>query len=662
MNKNILNALLAGTFTLGLVSCGENTWNDHYLDGFEGGVNYDSSVEGSYTLTEADYSSIASLMSKNATTDEQKAAAKAIGTNHYFDKTGPFPASVALPAFFETSDFPYYLVSNGSTVDVVYAEAADVPAELTALAGSLAYTVSTDNYKAVWESDEDYIKAFAPVNPASKYLPGILAEALPEAVEGNYAVITYEEASTNPVFNKADDAPKVYINEPFSESMGDFTMENVLLPTGSTYVWSFDTRGYMKASGYVSGKNCDSEGWLISPEVTLTANANAVLTYEQAWNYFTSVDVAKEEATVNVREKGGKWVQLSVPAVPEKMGWTFVNSGNIDLSAYNGKTIQIGFCYKSTATKAGTLEVRNVVLQDGAAVAAARSRSLAAEVPSVSMNAVYYFNGSAWSVAEDVAVLNPADYTAMGVSNNKLVDPEIFIPMYLKTKLPYAQSGDQEYVVYNKNKADLFVFDGANWTLNNNGLETVTGRFSKANGAWKFSKYIGKATFSAFEMDQIELDRSYLMVSGNICATVIDKNSNYGYLMTTPVTISGTSIVMKSDANAFLFASSAEIDGTVIKAPEGKFLIKDSYDRYLYRSGTYSSANVSKTPAAEGGQIKDAYLWTATRNADGTWAITCDLGDGNVRSFYYSSSYSNFAVYASASATDVFPTLFQLDN
>ncbi|MCM1137840.1 MAG: choice-of-anchor J domain-containing protein [Duncaniella sp.] len=661
MNKNILNALLAGSFTLALVSCGENTWNDHYLDGFEGGVDYNSSEEGSYTLTESDYSSIASLMTGKATTDEQKAAAKAIGTNHYFDKTGPFPASVALPAFFETSDFPYYLASNGSTVDVVYAEAAEVPAELTALAASLAYTVSTDNYKAVWESDEDYIKAFAPVNPASKYLPGILTEALPDAAEGNYAVVTYDEASTNPVFNKADDAPKVYINEPFTESMGDFTMENVLLPTGSTYVWSFDTRGYMKASGYVSGKNCDSEGWLISPEVNLSANANAVLTYEQAWNYFTSVDVAKEEATVSVREKGGKWVQLTVPTVPEKMGWTFVNSGNIDLSAYNGKTIQIGFCYKSTATKAGTLEVRNVVLQDGANVAA-RSRSLAAEVPSESKNAVYYFDGKAWSLAEGVAVLNPADYTAMGVSNNKLVDPEIFIPMYLKTKLPYAQSGDQEYVVYNKNKADLFVFDGVNWALNNNGLETVTGRFAKANGAWKFSKYIGKATFSAFEMDQIELDRSYLMVSGNICATVIDKNSNYGYLLTTPVTISGTSIVMKSDANAFLFASSATIDGTVIKAPEGKFLIKDSYDRYLYRSGTYSSANVSKTPAVDGGQIKDAYLWTATRNADGTWAITCDLGDGNVRSFYYSSSYSNFAVYASASATDVFPTLFQLDN
>lgn len=48
MNKNILNAILAGTFTLGLAGCSENSWNDHYLDGFEEGVDYDKSIEGSY--------------------------------------------------------------------------------------------------------------------------------------------------------------------------------------------------------------------------------------------------------------------------------------------------------------------------------------------------------------------------------------------------------------------------------------------------------------------------------------------------------------------------------------------------------------------------------------------------------------------------------------
>ena len=70
----------------------------------------------------------------------------------------------------------------------------------------------------------------------------------------------------------------------------------------------------------------------------------------------------------------------------------------------------------------------------------------------------------------------------MGVSNNKLSDPELYLPIFLNSKLPYAQAGDQEYVVYNGTTANLYVYDGSAWTLNENGLETVTGRFEKANG------------------------------------------------------------------------------------------------------------------------------------------------------------------------------------
>ncbi|MDE5953253.1 MAG: hypothetical protein K2G72_01050, partial [Duncaniella sp.] len=150
MNKNIFNAFIVGSLAMGLASCSENSWNDHYLDGFEGGVDYDDAVEGTYALTAADYSSIASIMQGKATTDEEKAAAKAIGTKLYFDKFGIYPAQVALPGFLDTSSFPYYLASNGSVVDITYQEASEVPAELTALAGAKTYTVTAADYKTVW--------------------------------------------------------------------------------------------------------------------------------------------------------------------------------------------------------------------------------------------------------------------------------------------------------------------------------------------------------------------------------------------------------------------------------------------------------------------------------------------------------------------------------
>lgn len=661
MNKNIFNAFIVGSLAMGLASCSENSWNDHYLDGFEGGVDYDDAVEGTYALTAADYSSIASIMQGKATTDEEKAAAKAIGTKLYFDKFGIYPAQVALPGFLDTSSFPYYLASNGSVVDITYQEASEVPAELTALAGAKAYTVTAADYKTVWGSDENYIKGFAPVAPAASNLPAILAVALPDVDADTYAVVSYEEASTNPVFgNISDEGPKVYIDETFAEGFGDFTIENVIIPEGSTYVWKHDTYkddSYLKASGFVNKACRVSEGWVISPEVALSAKANAVLSFEQAWNKFGSLEEAKNEATVWVRVKGGSWNQLTAKEIPANDSYTFYPTGDIDLSAYNGKTVQIGFCYKSTEQSAGTWELKNLKLQDGGQ-SSRSSRAVAAEVPTEAKNAVYAYNGSKWAVAEGVVVLNPSDYTAMGFSNNKLTDPEIFIPLYLRNKLPYALSGAQEYVVYNGTKVDLFVFDGTKWTLNNNGLETVTGRFQKKDNVWSFVKYVGKAIFSEFNEAEIIRDRTYLLVSGDICAVPVNKSSNYGYLQASSITISGGQIVEKSDVNGFTFAASYEDDDkNVTQAPDGQFLLRDSNGRYLYMSGTYSSANLSAAPTINDGKIADQYLWTATPNGDGTWSIK---NVGNNRVMAYSSNYGSFGVYESLGANDVCPSLYIL--
>ncbi len=656
MNKNIINALLAGTFTLGLASCGENTWNDHYLDGFEGGVNYDKSIEASYTLTESDYAAISKLMQAQATTDEEKAAAKAIGTNLYFDKNSAYPASVALPAYLASSTFPYYLASNGSTVDVVYAEAAALPEELTALASASTYTVTNSDYANAWGSESAFIKSFAPDATAAGNLPAILANALPDAVEGNYAVVTYNNATQNPMFGLPDAVP----------------------PTANLYTGAFKAGSYLLADTEASrvavnlvGK---TYGYFPSADVTISDGIITGIDVEtQIWNFIS----AGADGEYYITDVEGKYYyqsgtfnsfNLSDNLDAGNDGYVWIVSAEADNS---WKILNKGVS-KWIQTPDGTYTTwgsYNVVRGSYPQLYVIDEESTGElkEVPvytpaSVTENAVYYFNGSKWSVATDVVALNPADYTAIGVSNNKLVDPEIYLPIYLKGKFPYAQSGDQEYVVYNGTKADLFVYDGAAWTLNNNGLETVTGRFAKNSNKWNFVKYIGKAIFNLFDADQIELDHSYIFVSGDICATVIDKNSSYGYLYTTPVSISNGQIIMATDANAFTFASSCEINGAVVEAPEGKFLLRDSYDRYLYMSGTFSSANLATTPAMDGGQIAAGYLWSATRNADGTWSVTCDRGEGNVRTIYYSSSYNNFAVYATGGESDYLPTLYMLDE
>lgn len=663
MNKNILYAILAGTTAFGLASCDENSWNDHFLDGFEEGVDYDNSQTGSYTLTADDYSAISKLMTSEATTDAEKTAAKAIASNLYFNKVSEYPASYAIIPFLSTSTFPYYLAGNGSTVDIVFNEAAEAPEELTAIAGAKTYSVSAANYKEVWGSDEDFIEGFAPMFSAEKNLPGVLKANITDAVSGNYAVVSYKESPVNPVFTVSDNAPKVFLNATFAEGDEGFTMDNVKLPEGSTYVWKHDNYkgdAYMKASGYVNKASRESEGWIISPEFDITANA--VLTFDQAWKNFKSVDNAKQEATVWVRVKGGSWAQVTPLNFPENTSYDFYPSGDIDLSAYTGKTVQVGFCYKSSTASAGTWEVKNVLVQEP--VAARSSRALAAEVATEAKNAVYYYNGSAWSVATGVLALNPADYTAMGFSNNSLSDPDIYIPLYLKNALPYAMSGAQEYVVYNKNKVDLFVFDGTKWTLNNVGLETVTGRFEKKNGEWTFAKYIGKAIYDEFTEQTIELDRSYLIVAGGVCAIPAAKSSNYGYINVTSVSVSGSQIILPTDANGFLFASSYDNNnGKVYEAPEGQFLIADSNGRYLYMSGTYNSFNFKNAPGIVDEAIDPTYLWTAEPNGDGTWTIK-NVGSAQTRIWGYSSKHTSYGAYDAITgvADREFPALYILSE
>ena len=143
-----------------------------------------------------------------------------------------------------------------------------------------------------------------------------------------------------------------------ADGQGSFTIENKKeLPEGVTYVWSYDNRYGMKASAYANNTNFASESWLISPVIDLTTAKKPTLTFRHALNYFTSVDKAKEEATVWAKPEGGEWAQLSGVGYPESLSWTFIDSGEIDLSTYVGKKIQIGFKYVSTAEKAGTWEV-----------------------------------------------------------------------------------------------------------------------------------------------------------------------------------------------------------------------------------------------------------------------------------------------------------------
>lgn len=147
-----------------------------------------------------------------------------------------------------------------------------------------------------------------------------------------------------------------------TNGFGDFTFENVALPAGSTYIWSWDNSyNYAKASAYVGGKNQDGESYLVSPEIILAPD-QTYANFSQAVNYLNGNN-RSSFLEVCVREVGNaQWNVVEVSDWPEGTNWVFLDRCAIDLSQYAGKTIQIGFHYKSTTSCSPTWEVKNLVI------------------------------------------------------------------------------------------------------------------------------------------------------------------------------------------------------------------------------------------------------------------------------------------------------------
>ncbi len=148
-------------------------------------------------------------------------------------------------------------------------------------------------------------------------------------------------------------------------SLGQFTIENVNLPSGLDAVWKGSASYGAVATAYVSASqtNLDSDSRLVSPVIDLGSASAPALSFEHALNFFADIATARQQATVEAREEGGEWETLEGVTYPTEMGWSFVPSGSISLAKFAGKKIQIAFHYTSTAAKAGTWEVKNVIIK-----------------------------------------------------------------------------------------------------------------------------------------------------------------------------------------------------------------------------------------------------------------------------------------------------------
>jgi len=467
--KNIIALALIGGVAL--------TGCDYNADNFEG---LDEKIELTdvqtleYTLTDSDYTTLSekasSISSANA------AALKAVGTAKAFSAENP--ASELIPYYLAYNGGRFYTLSDGSSIKVTYNNRVDAPEIITAMSAATGYTLSDDDYKAVWGSDKDYVSTLTPatVNKLSKVIPSEGIEA------GSYVAVTYNYAASEPQF----DAPEPPAFKKVTSFAGAGEYMIVAIGDGN---FAMTPLAADKKYGY-PGKT----------EVAITDGAIAAAAADGLLWTVEATDKAGEYTLKGADERyyyqSGSYNSFNVTDTAGSEGYAFTFTANGD-GTFTIKNVAVNkwLQYDPTYSSFGSYGEEKGILPTLFAQDKSEKASVKAVTPaSEKRYAIFKWDGTSFSAA-DAVVLQHADYAAMGQSHDNLSTNNADLTAYLKLNFPYAQVDDVKNLVYAYyNSADKttswvavqYAFDGASWIKNDN-IEQVTDQFVRQNGAWVYN-------------------------------------------------------------------------------------------------------------------------------------------------------------------------------
>jgi len=122
---------------------------------------------------------------------------------------------------------------------------------------------------------------------------------------------------------------------------------------------------YAKCSNYYGAANHLTDTWLISPSFSLVGAIAPKLSFVNACNYSGAyLQVKASSDYVSGNPGSATWTTL-VPVLFSTGSWSWVSTGNIDLSAFNGQSnVHIAIEYTGTASDGRTWEIDNIIVQE----------------------------------------------------------------------------------------------------------------------------------------------------------------------------------------------------------------------------------------------------------------------------------------------------------
>jgi len=220
-----------------------------------------------------------------------------------------------------------------------------------------------------------------PMNPSSNVIvrtsnyANFANDSLPQGVGNLTAIATVYNSTWQLIIRSARElefdgyvpggANDLPYCEFFASSFGSYTTYDV---KGAQH-WEIDY-STAKMTGYENSTNYENEDWLISAKFSLENVSSASMTVSYIARYFNNVN---EDVTVWVSSdytsgdpNSANWEQIPATWV-EGSNWNDFATTTLDLSQFLGKKVCVAVKYLSNDTKAGTIEVQSICIQEGSA-------------------------------------------------------------------------------------------------------------------------------------------------------------------------------------------------------------------------------------------------------------------------------------------------------
>jgi hypothetical protein len=150
----------------------------------------------------------------------------------------------------------------------------------------------------------------------------------------------------------------------FATEFGSYMTYDILGPQS----WEIDYQT-AKMTGYVSGSYNANEDWLISSPVAITGVDDAKMTIVYIGRYFSNINDevtiwASTNYTWGNDPTTATWTQVPT-SLTEGSNWNDFLTAEVSLTQFVGQTVTFAVRYTSTDSKAGTMEIQSICIEEG---------------------------------------------------------------------------------------------------------------------------------------------------------------------------------------------------------------------------------------------------------------------------------------------------------